>query len=203
MASPRQALSQSSFVQHFSTVEDPRKEGLCDHLLLDILVIAVMVVICGADGWDEIHDWGCPKEPLLRKLLTLPGGIPSADTYRRVFARIAPSFFDRPGIVFLELEERLGALRAQADRVGASGDADSARYSRELRVLGRHLRPEPTRADRGVNRPRLRAVNVRRDTLIDRDRPFMRVVVLTIFPGADMHGVRSDCFDTFQVSTVI
>lgn len=85
----------SSFVRHFSTVEDPRKEGMCDHLLLDILVIAVMAVICGADGWDEVRDWGCSKEPLLRKLLTLPGGVPSADTYRRVFARISPSSFER------------------------------------------------------------------------------------------------------------
>lgn len=95
METPRQSLRKSSFVEHFSTVPDPRKEGMCEHLLLDILLIAVLAVICGADGWDEIHDWGVAKEELLRKMLVLPHGIPSADTFRRTFARIKPTEFER------------------------------------------------------------------------------------------------------------
>ena len=94
MTSPRKTLTKTSFVRHFSTVEDPRKERMCDHLLLDILLIAMMAVICGADGWDEMHDWGRSKEGMLRTMLTLPEGIPSADTFRRVFARIVPSAFE-------------------------------------------------------------------------------------------------------------
>lgn len=68
---------------------------MCDHLLLDILLIAVMAVICGADGWDEIHDWGSSKETMLRTMLALPDGVPSADTFRRVLARITPSAFEK------------------------------------------------------------------------------------------------------------
>jgi hypothetical protein len=79
MPTPRQTLSKSSFVRHFSTLEDPQQEGMCDHLLMDILLIAVLAVICGADGWDEIHDWGHARKATLQTVLALPNGIPSAE----------------------------------------------------------------------------------------------------------------------------
>ncbi len=67
---------------------------MCDHLLLDILVLAIVGVVCGADGWDEIHAFGVDKRDLLRTLLVLPNGIPSVSTFQRVFARLRPRAFE-------------------------------------------------------------------------------------------------------------
>ena len=72
----------------FSGVNDPRLERTKDHLLLDIIVMAVCGVICGADNWVEIEAWGREKESWLRQFLELPNGIPSHDTFGRVFARL-------------------------------------------------------------------------------------------------------------------
>ena len=87
-------LSNKAFVEPFGSLRDPRKEGMCDHLLLDILVIAIVAVVCGADGWDEIHAFGVDKIAFLQTLLTLPNGIPSVSTFQRVFARIHPKHFE-------------------------------------------------------------------------------------------------------------
>lgn len=95
MATPRQTLARTSLVRHLSELTDPRKESLCEHLFLEILLMALMAILCGAEAWDEIHDWASSKEPMLRKMLTLPNGIPSADTFRRVFARLRPYAFER------------------------------------------------------------------------------------------------------------
>jgi predicted transposase YbfD/YdcC len=69
----------------FEGVRDPRVVGRCDHLLIDILTIAILAVICGADDWTDIEVFGRVREPWLRQFLELPGGIPSHDTFRRVF----------------------------------------------------------------------------------------------------------------------
>jgi hypothetical protein len=94
MPSPRPKLKASAFALHFSKVPDPRKAGMCDHLFLDIVFIAVLAVICGADGWDEIHDWGVARQEMLERVLSLPNGIPSVDTFQRLFARIRPTAFE-------------------------------------------------------------------------------------------------------------
>lgn len=54
MPTPRPKLEASEFALHFSQVPDPRKAGMCDHLFLDIVFIAVLAVISGADGWERI-----------------------------------------------------------------------------------------------------------------------------------------------------
>jgi predicted transposase YbfD/YdcC len=71
---------------------DPRVERTRLHCLLDILAIGICAVICGAEGWDDIARFGRSKEEWLREKLdlSLPSGIPSADTFRRVFARLEP-----------------------------------------------------------------------------------------------------------------
>jgi hypothetical protein len=58
-------------------VRDPRVAGRTKHLLIDILVLTVVAVLCGAEGVTEIEDFAHPKENFLRKHLELPGGIPS------------------------------------------------------------------------------------------------------------------------------
>lgn len=81
-------------VQHFGSVEDPREENL-RHKLLDMLFIAICAIICGADSWVEVEIFGQRKEAWLRGYLKLPNGIPSHDTFGRLFARIDPEAFQQ------------------------------------------------------------------------------------------------------------
>ena len=69
----------------FENVPDPRVVGRCAHLLIDILTISILAVICGADDWTDIEVFGKVRKDWLQGFLELPGGIPSHDTFRRVF----------------------------------------------------------------------------------------------------------------------
>lgn len=80
----------NGIAEHFETVTDPRIERTKDHLLLDILTISILAVICGADGWVGIATYGKAKESWLKTFLALPNGIPSHDTFARVFACLDP-----------------------------------------------------------------------------------------------------------------
>jgi predicted transposase YbfD/YdcC len=80
-----QEKRQAPITEYFSGVEDPRWHNR-RHKLLDILVIAICAVICGAESWEDIELFGKAKEAWLRGFLELPHGIPSHDTFRRVFA---------------------------------------------------------------------------------------------------------------------
>jgi predicted transposase YbfD/YdcC len=82
-----------SIEAHFGEISDPRKGKNVQHKLLDIIVIAICGVICGADGWVEIENYGRQKENWLKQFLELPKGIPSHDTFGRVFAKIEPEEF--------------------------------------------------------------------------------------------------------------
>jgi predicted transposase YbfD/YdcC len=73
---------------HFSKVSDPRVERTKEHKLIDIIAIAICAVICGAEGWVDIELFGKSKLPWLKTFLELPNGIPSHDTFGRVFSRI-------------------------------------------------------------------------------------------------------------------
>jgi predicted transposase YbfD/YdcC len=72
--------------EHFSKVTDPRKDRTKDHKLIDIIAIAICAVICGAEGWVDIELYGKSKQDWLRTFLELPNGIPSHDTFGRVFS---------------------------------------------------------------------------------------------------------------------
>jgi predicted transposase YbfD/YdcC len=78
----------------FAQVEDPRMERTKLHRLRDIIILAICGVLCGADGWVEIEEFGKAKEAFFTNLLTLPNGIPSHDTFGRVFALIDPKQFE-------------------------------------------------------------------------------------------------------------
>lgn len=84
----------ASFQSHFATIEDPRVERTRRHELLDIIVIAVCAVICGADDWVDVEAWGNAKLDWLRNYLPLPNGIPSHDTFGDVFVRLKPEQFE-------------------------------------------------------------------------------------------------------------
>jgi predicted transposase YbfD/YdcC len=73
-------------IGHFSIVPDPRVDRSKKHNLVDILFIAVCTMICGGEGFTDMEDFAETKEDWLRKYLELPGGVPSHDTFRRVFS---------------------------------------------------------------------------------------------------------------------
>ena len=88
-------MSIKDLLEQFSALEDPRIIGRVDHRLIDILVIAVCAVICGADSWVDVETFGNAKLPWLSTFLPLPRGIPSHDTFGRVFAALDPEPFER------------------------------------------------------------------------------------------------------------
>lgn len=79
--------------QHFAPLKDPRVERTKRHQLLDIIVIAICGIICGAESWVEIAEFGEAKVAWLKQVLPLPNGIPSHDTFGRVFALLDPQAF--------------------------------------------------------------------------------------------------------------
>lgn len=81
---------QANLSHYFSEIKDPRVKRTKKHLLQDILVIAILAVIAGAEGWEDIENYGYAKQQWLSEFLELPHGIPSDDTFRRVFERINP-----------------------------------------------------------------------------------------------------------------
>lgn len=82
-----------SLIEHFAILEDSRDARKRRHLLIDILIIAITAVICGADGWTEIEEFGKSNESWFRKFLKLDNGIPSHDTFARVFSLLSPGAF--------------------------------------------------------------------------------------------------------------
>jgi predicted transposase YbfD/YdcC len=77
----------------FSVVRDPRREHQRFHNLWDIIAITICAVISGADNWPDVEEYGRCKEAWLESFLELPYGIPSHDTFGRVFALLDPLSF--------------------------------------------------------------------------------------------------------------
>ncbi len=83
--------SDSKIMSIFGNIEDPRSDINKLHNLVDILLIGIISVICGAETWKQMVEFACSKEGFLRKFLQLPNGIPSEDTINRVFSSIDSS----------------------------------------------------------------------------------------------------------------
>lgn len=85
-----------SLEDQFGDMPEPRVEGRCEHRLVEIIIVAVCGVLCGANSWSEIEQYGRAKEPFLRQFLKLEHGIPSHDTFGRVFSLLdAEAFQER------------------------------------------------------------------------------------------------------------
>ena len=87
---PKQTIA-----DYFVAMEDPRIDRTKQHKLIDIITIAICAVICGADTWVAIETYGKAKKNWLGKFLELANGIPSHDTFARVFAALDPQQFQQ------------------------------------------------------------------------------------------------------------
>jgi predicted transposase YbfD/YdcC len=79
--------------KHFRKLKDPRRAHRKRHLLMDIIVIALCAVICGANDWQQVVTFARKRYDWLKSFLELPNGIPSHDTFERVFDRLDPAKF--------------------------------------------------------------------------------------------------------------
>lgn len=89
-------------IEHFSDLPDPRSSVNRRHLLVDVIVIAVAALLARSDGPADMEEWGVCNESWLRGYLSLPNGIPSHDTFRRVLQRVSPAAFQRSFAAWLQ-----------------------------------------------------------------------------------------------------
>ena len=90
---PSLNILNTRFLEHFANLNAPKIEISKEHLLKDIIAIAILTIISGADGWVAIEAYGNAKYEWLKSFLELPNCIPSHDTFSRVFARIEMQHF--------------------------------------------------------------------------------------------------------------
>lgn len=83
-----------NIIDYFSVLDDPRKGRNVQHKLEDIIILSIIACIGGAEGWEEIEEFGKSKQEFFASILGLPHGIPSHDTIRRVFTLLDPSSFE-------------------------------------------------------------------------------------------------------------
>ena len=112
-------------LDYFSGLEDPRVERTREHGLQDIIFITIAAVICGAEIWNDIENYGKSKEQWLRSLLQLRNGIPSHDTFNRVYSALGPEKLEE---CFLEWVGSVSVL-TQGEVIGIDGK--SIRGSRD------------------------------------------------------------------------
>jgi len=107
-----------SAIEHFAALPDPRIERSKKHKLIDIIVIALCAVVANAENFVEIEDFGRAKESWLRQYLELPNGIPSHDTFTRVFAKLDPTQWQ---VCFLDWVRMVVGGRLHGDVVALDG----------------------------------------------------------------------------------
>src|SRR5438067_2396221 len=129
-----------SFVEHFASLPDPRVERTRHHALIDILTIALCAVICGADGFVEMEAWGRAREAWLRERLELAGGIPSHDTFNRVFARLDPKAFERCFLAWTEALRQTLPSPSEAPAAPAAGVPATSPAAMLVALDGKRLR---------------------------------------------------------------
>jgi len=125
----------ASIVEHFQTLEDPRIERTKKHRLLDILVIAVCTLLTGGEGFQDMELFGKSKYAWLRTFLALPHGIPSHDTFGRVFARLDPQRFRQ---CFLSWPQAVAQL-TQGALVSLEGKTVKASFDRATASSPLHM----------------------------------------------------------------
>lgn len=124
-----------SLIISFQDLPDPRVEGRCNHKLIDIVVIAVCAVIAGAETWVDVSDFGKARQEWLQTFLELPDGIPSHDTFGRVFAALDAEAFQTAFMRWVE-----GVFRVSKGQVIAiDGKTVRRSYDRTIRKDAIHM----------------------------------------------------------------
>jgi hypothetical protein len=96
MSTPRSSADPNapgSLLECFGQMADPRVARTRDHRLVDVLVIGICTLLCGGEGFNDMEDFGHAKHEWLKTFLELPSGIPSHDTFNRVFCALNPTQF--------------------------------------------------------------------------------------------------------------
>jgi len=116
-------------------VPDPRSQRTQKHRLQDILVIAILAVIAGAEGWEDMENYGLSKQQWLEEFLELPKGIPSDDTFRRLFEKLNPQALEQ--VLAKWLQPILGSLSQEV--VPIDGKTLKGSYDRNAGTKALHL----------------------------------------------------------------
>jgi predicted transposase YbfD/YdcC len=123
------AVKSKNLLVHLATLPDPREMRGQRHLLLDVLVIGVLATLCGVDDWEGVEDFAQEEEAWLRTFLELPNGVPSHDTFNRIFRMINIEAFNA---CFLDWVKALrkqvlkDVVAIDGKTLRASGDDDHA-----------------------------------------------------------------------------
>ena len=96
-------------LKYFAELRDPRVERTREHLLEEILLITIAAILSGANGWNEIEDYAHSKHAWFKSFLTLPGGIPSHDTFNRVFSALDPEELEKGFVAWVSSIAKLTA----------------------------------------------------------------------------------------------
>lgn len=124
-----------TIIDYFSNIEDPRVDRTKEHLLIDIIFIAICAVICGADTWVGIESFGNSKYNWLKKFLKLPNGIPSHDTFARVFAKLEPQQFQES---FLSWVKSINKI-TEGEIVAIDGKTLRSSYDKKTKKKAIHM----------------------------------------------------------------
>ena len=123
------------FSEYFTELKDPRVERTKLHSLTDIITISILAVVAGAEGWEDIEEYGINKKEWLSTFLNIEFGIPSPDTFRRVFERINPKEFEECFRVWVQsLVEKLGV-----EVVAIDGKSLKGSYDRNSQLKALHM----------------------------------------------------------------
>lgn len=129
-------IKNSCFIEYCENIIDFRQEGKIRHLLKDILFIAVAATIGNADSWTQVEAFAETHEKWLRKYLELPNGIPSHDTYERVFDRIDPVQFAKAFTAWTdEIADRSGQAIVAIDGKTVRGSSDKKNGTSAIHIV--------------------------------------------------------------------
>lgn len=131
-------------LKHFADLPDLRDPRGVRHELTDIVCIGILAVICGANSYSQIHQYALAQEVWLREFLSLPAGIPSQDTFERLFAVLSPDAWQSRFLVWtrslVPFASAAGADEVLAvDGKSANGSACGGRALHTVSVWSSHL----------------------------------------------------------------
>ena len=126
----------ASIEEHFGKIPDQRVATRSSHKLVDIIAIAILAILCGADGWVAIETYGKAKEEWLSSFLELPNGIPSHDTFGRIFRRLEPEILESNFQGWIQvIAEKLGLKVVAIDGKSLNGSYDRESSLKSLTMV--------------------------------------------------------------------